>query len=159
MRTVTSLVRCLLLGLATGGRSQSGLGALVLRPPTASRWWFDRLSRTRVARVLAVGAIGGEVVIDKLPITPSRLIPPQLAARVAAGAGVGAIAARRDGGRGLCGLAAGAMVGAVGAAVGSFAGARWRAFAAAKAGGDLPGAFAEDAASLALAFAVVRCGD
>lgn len=91
-----------------------------------------------------------ELVTDQLPSTPSRTVPPQFGARVAAGA--------------LCGAAfgvpagswvAGAVAGAAGAVIGTLGGAAARARLAASFGDDQPAAFVEDAAAVLGAVAVV----
>ncbi|WP_433290839.1 hypothetical protein ACQP2F_23930 [Actinoplanes sp. CA-030573] len=125
------LVRCALLGAATGGRSLTPLAALALR------------HRSRYAAAVAAAALG-ELVADKLPGIPSRVAPAPLAARIVLGALSGAAYAR---GRGA-GPALPAMLGAGGAAAASYAGAWWRAHAT-----GVPAAVAEDAATLAVAYA------
>jgi len=72
------MIEAMLLGAATGMRSTAGLGAVVLtRGPT-----LPSALRGRAAPPVAVLAISSELVIDKLPTTPSRLEPPGLIARV-----------------------------------------------------------------------------
>jgi uncharacterized membrane protein len=83
----------------------------------------------------------GEIAVDKLPITPSRLEPPGLIGRLASGAFAGVVVAGRTG----------AAVGALAALTGSYAGARVR--------GLRPGfstALAEDAVAVGIALAAVR---
>lgn len=133
------LTRALLLGLATGGRSTSGLAALSLtKNPAAgalgSRW----------ARRLAGTAAAGEFVGDKLPQTPSRLEPSGLAPRLVLGAFTGAALTRREGGGVNRALLAGAL-GVLGATAGSRLGLSWRQVATRRFGNDLPGALIEDA--------------
>ena len=94
----------------------------------------------------------GELVNDKLPKTPSRLIPPQFIARIVTSA--------------LCGLAIGfsgngVIVGLVaaiiGAVAGTFGGAKTRSLLATSFGCDLPAALLEDAVALGIAaFALFR---
>jgi len=138
-----SLVRAALLGLATGGRSTSGLTALTLTNPSSAGVLGNRWTRR-----LAAAAATGELLGDKLPRTPSRLQPEGLLPRLACGAAAGAIlASRAGGGRGRATLAAG--LGLLGAAAGSRLGASWRQLAARRFGHDLPGALIEDAWVLA----------
>jgi uncharacterized membrane protein len=88
-----------------------------------------------------VMAAAGELVTDKLPITPSRLEPPALAGRAVSGAITG----------GVIGGRAGLPLGAAAAIAGSYAGARVR--------GNRPGfmtAVLEDAVAVGLALAAVR---
>jgi uncharacterized membrane protein len=134
-----SLVRAALLGLATGGRSTSGLTALTLTNPSSTGLLGNRWTR-RLARTAAAG----EWLGDKLPQTPSRLQPEGLLPRLAGGAAAGAILSRREGGsRGRAVLAG--VLGLLGAAAGSRLGVSWRQQASRRFGRDLPGALLEDA--------------
>jgi uncharacterized membrane protein len=60
----------------------------------------------------------GEIVVDKLPFTPSRLIPGSLVVRTGIGGLAGSLVARAAGLQPI----RGAAIGAVGALVGSYAG-------------------------------------
>jgi len=131
-----TLTKSLLAGLAAGGRSSFGLAAPLLT------------SNATRARVLGMTAVLGEMVVDKLPATPSRLDSGLLAGRVAAGAVGGTTEAARNGHAGLSVVAA--ALGIAGSVAGSVLGAAWREVAADK-GFAWPAAFAEDAASLAVA--------
>ncbi|HST48635.1 hypothetical protein [Jatrophihabitans sp.] len=134
-----SLLRAALLGLATGGRSTSGLAALTLTNPSS-----DGLLGNRWTRRLAGTATAGELLGDKLPQTPSRLQPEGLLPRLACGAVAGAILGSREGGsRRRTALAS--VVGLLGAAAGSRLGVAWRQQADRRFGADLPGALLEDA--------------
>jgi len=128
----SALLRPLLLGVATGARSQLGPAALAWSPPRREDPRPLRLLRTRPGRVAVTLAAAGELVGDKLPRTPSRLSRPVLTAQLVAGAVVGAGAA-------------------------SWAGATARQTLPARTGtSDLPWALAEDATAVALAAAVTR---
>lgn len=142
---MTIFLRSVLIGLATGGRSSLGIATLALTAPdTGSRW------TSRPAKVAAVLAAAGELTVDKLPQTPSRLDPRGQVFRAVAGAAAGAILAQREGnGRSRTVLAG--VLSAAGAWAGAQAGAHWRGLAASKIGPDWPGAIAEDALSVALA--------
>lgn len=130
--------RSLLLGLAAGGRSSLGyLPVAVSSGPTAT--------------TVAAAAVAGEVVADKLPVTPSRLDAAPLMGRVAAGAVGGLAMARRE----RSSVILPAVVGAGGAVIGSVLGAAWREVAA-RHGWSWQAAVAEDAASLAAAWIAVR---
>jgi uncharacterized membrane protein len=133
------LARSALIGVAAGGRSSLGYLAAA------------RLSHRRPVTIAAVAGVATEIVVDKLPSTPSRLEPGPLAGRVAAGAVGGVALARRAGHP----LIAPAIVGGVSAVVGSVVGAAWRDVAA-RRGWTLPGAVTEDVVSLALAWAAMR---
>jgi uncharacterized membrane protein len=94
----------------------------------------------------------GELVNDKLPKTPSRLIPPQFITRIVTSA--------------LCGLAIGLsgngmiiglVAGIIGAVAGTFGGAKATSHLAKTFGRDLPAALLEDAVALGIAaFALFR---
>ena len=153
--TTSALLRPLLLGLATGMRSQLGLAVLVWSEPAGpgDSAALRRL-RSPAGRAAVALAAAGEIVADKLPSTPSRLGPPMLAARLATGAGVGALAANTRDKRAL-GLAA--ALGLAGAAAGSYAGAAYRKALPARTNSpDLPWAVGEDVAAAALAATAVK---
>jgi uncharacterized membrane protein len=139
------LARAALIAAANGSRSLIGLGALALAG--APRGPLHR----RAVRTPLVVASGAELVIDKLPSTPSRLRPAGLAPRVALGAACAAQLWRRDpSARPGATVAVGALGGAL-AFGAAHAGARWRALAATRWGSDLPGAVVEDGVALTLA--------
>ncbi|MBV9593378.1 MAG: DUF4126 domain-containing protein [Actinobacteria bacterium] len=140
------LVLAALTGLVSGGRSMTGPAAVASTTPIFGRSLGAVLARPGVRRPVVVAA-ATEYVLDKLPITPSRLSPAVLAARAVTG-GIGGFAvARRSGPTAL----AGAGVAVAFAIGGSWLGARWRSLAAARFGDDLPGALAEDVVVLGLA--------
>jgi uncharacterized membrane protein len=153
--TSAPLLRPLVLGVVTGLRSQLGLAVLAWSEPASARDTRAlRLLRSTPGRRLAGLAAGSELVIDKLPSTPSRTRPAALAVRVLTGAGVGALAAnsldRRTVGT------AGAL-GAAGALAGSYAGAYYRSIAPARTHTpDLPWAVGEDAVAAGLAATAVK---
>ena len=147
-RASTGLVlRSLVLGLATGGRSSLGIAAPVLtdaRPDGPGV----------LARIGAVSAYVGESVMDKKPGTPSRLEPGPLGGRIAAGGAAGAALAKRDGSN----PSAPAVAGALGSFAGSHVGLAWRTWAASKASpftADWQAALVEDGVSVVLA--LVAC--
>jgi uncharacterized membrane protein len=128
------------LGWACGGRTSFGPAALALTASrTGSRW-------SRLRTLGALGASGGEVVVDKLPNTPSRLRPEVLAGRIVAGAGSAGALARRQ----QQPMLVPAALGAAGAVAGSFAGNLFRRFAATKAP-DWRAAVAEDIVTAGIA--------
>jgi len=137
------VIRPILLGLASGGRSTAGLAALAARahPAGTGPGWGRRA---------ALLAAAGELLVDKLPQTPSRLARPALAGRVLAGAASGAILARGPARSVPATVLAAALAGSA-AWAGAQAGARWRSVSARRFGADWPGAVIEDAAVLALA--------
>jgi hypothetical protein len=92
--------------------------------------------------------------MDKLPSTPSRLQPAALAARVLTGAGIGALAANSSHRR-TVGVAS--LLGAAGAAAGTYAGAYYRRLLPARTHTpDLPWAVGEDAVAAGLAATAVK---
>lgn len=96
--------------------------------------------------VLAIG----ELIIDKLPNTPSRKVPPQFIARILSGSLVGATAGAASGA-----LILGLLAGAVGAIGGTYSGAAVRRRLSLAFGKDLPAALLEDAAAIVLSFLAV----
>ncbi|MGI5242031.1 hypothetical protein [Dactylosporangium sp. CA-139066] len=129
------LVRAALLGASAGARSATPLAAVAA--PRGG--WL---------RGLTGAAALAELVVDKLPRTPSRLAPGPLAGRVVSGALAGGAYARRR----KAGLVAPVLVAAAAALVASHAGARWRAAAARRSLAG-PAAVIEDSAAVALAWA------
>ena len=92
----------------------------------------------------------GEVINDKLPKTPSRLVPSQFGGRVAMGALSGSAIGLSQGH-----LIFGALSGIIGSVVGTLAGAKARAFVAKLFGRDLPAALLEDFLAVALAVVAI----
>jgi uncharacterized membrane protein len=78
------------LGAATGMRSTVALAALILRRNDG----LPAAMRHPAARLAAAIAGASELVIDKLPMTPSRLEPPGLAGRVVSASLAAAVLAR-----------------------------------------------------------------
>jgi uncharacterized membrane protein len=155
-----------LIGFATGLRSATPIaavaravtaGEIALPPP------FANLARPRVATAMTVASLG-ELVVDKLPFTPSRLERRGLIFRSVAGAASGACVAAAQGRPAW----RGALPGLLGALAGSFAGYRARTFlthVALQAGErhrwppaatQVGVAVAEDAASVGLSLWVLR---
>jgi uncharacterized membrane protein len=143
------LARSLALGLASGMRSSLGFGVPGLRGVRESGF-------TPATTIRALG-IGGELIVDKLPKTPSRLAPPGLAARFVSGA-AGALQLASHAGAAPTSRVAAVVIGVAGAAGGAYGGAAWRRAAASSGGGrpDWQGALLEDAVALNLAFAASR---
>lgn len=173
-----SLVRSALAGLATGGRTFSGISALVASVPPGTTSQPDAtLAKPQAQAVLGLLA-AGEAVADKLPFAPSRLDFPGLQGRVLFGAACGVIIARRSatvpGAAAFSDAASGAavapgrpavppaqvavcaVVGAAAAVAGSYGGSRFRTWASGRTGHDWIGAFVEDAAVVALTVAAVK---
>jgi uncharacterized membrane protein len=136
-----------LAGAATGLRSTVGLGALAETGSSGLPTPFTMPA----ARVAAGLAVTGELVVDKLPNTPSRLDPPGLLARVALGSVAGAVIARAS----ERPLLPAAMVGAVAAVVSARVGHDLRQRAARRVP-PLAAAVAEDVVAIGFATAAAR---
>ncbi|MYV97949.1 hypothetical protein GT354_06580, partial [Streptomyces sp. SID3343] len=74
---MSGLVRAVLVGAATGGRSQAGIAAVYLGASS---------SAGPITRLTVASAAIGELIADKRPTTPSRLTPAGFFPRVALGA-------------------------------------------------------------------------
>lgn len=133
--------RAFFLGWACGGRASFGPAALTLTATGGS----PAVRALGSAGALACAA--GECVVDKLPITPSRLASGPLGGRIVSGAASAVVLARRNDRPVLLP----AVCGAAGAAAGSFAGAAWRRRAAERVP-DWQAALVEDVATTALAW-------
>lgn len=83
----------------------------------------------------------GELVSDQLPNTPSRKVPPQFVARIALGGAAGALLLPGS-------WIVGAVLGAIGAVIGTLGGAEARARLAKSFGADRPAALLEDAVAI-----------
>jgi uncharacterized membrane protein len=93
-----------------------------------------------------------ELVVDKLPKTPSRKQLPSFVIRILSGGLVGATVGAAGGQ-----LVAGLVLGAVGGIIGTLSGSAARAKLGAAFGRDLPAALLEDLAAAAIAiFSVLR---
>lgn len=144
----TTSTRAFVIGLTGGSRAATPLAALALahgRKDMAGPWQQWWLFRSPVGRGLLVAAAVGELVGDKLPATPSRIAFPGILGRIASGAVAGAALGSLEHSR--TGAGAGAVLGGIGALLGSFAGFGLRALL----GKQLPDpvvALAEDAAAI-----------
>jgi uncharacterized membrane protein len=122
MAKTVSPARVILLGMLTGGRAATPLAMLALdhdRRSLAGAWQQWPVFRSPVGRGILFAAAAGELIGDKLPMTPSRIAPAGLVGRAAAGAFLGA-AVGTIGKQDL--RFSGAVFGAAGALVGSFVG-------------------------------------
>lgn len=141
----------IVIGITAGLRAMTPLAAV-----SWGAWlgWID-LSATPAAflgNIIAVIIITllalVELVTDQLPNTPSRKVPMQFGARVVLGALTGALLLPGN-------WIIGALLGAIGAVIGTYLGADIRARLAKAFGRDLPAALIEDVVAVALAFLVV----
>ena len=144
-------VLAILIGVAAGLRAVTPIAAISWG---AYLGWID-LSATPLAflgNIIAVIIITllaiAELVSDQLPNTPSRKAPVQFGTRIVLGALAGALLMPAS-------WIIGAILGAVGAVLGTLGGAELRARLARAFGRDLPAALVEDAAAIILAFVVV----
>jgi uncharacterized membrane protein len=83
-------VGSVLLGAASGARGQLGVATVVARSDPS----LPGIFRQPWTRRLLVAAAAGELVVDKLPNTPSRLEPAGLAGRLVLGATAAGLFAR-----------------------------------------------------------------
>ena len=148
-------INAFFIGTASGLRTLIGLAAISWAAHfgilSLSHTWLAFLGYTFTPYILTVLAIG-ELVNDKLPKTPSRLIPPQFIARIVTSALCG-LAIGLSGNGMIIGLVAGIM----GAVAGTFGGAKARSLLSRAFGRDLPAALLEDAVALGIAaFALFR---
>lgn len=143
----------LLIGVIAGLRAMTA--------PAAVAWaaylgWID-LSATPFAfmgyawtpwifTVLAVV----ELITDQLPSTPSRTVPVQFGTRIVSGALCGACLGAPGGN-----LVVGALLGAIGAVIGTLGGRSVRGSLAASFGKDPPAALIEDAVAVIGALLIV----
>ena len=151
--------RALLLGFVTGLRSQVPVALLAIESqqgrfdPGAGRLARRFSSSEGVAGSLV--AFAGELVADKLPITPRRTTSGPFLQRLATGATIGAAVHYDAGQPRLLGVA----LGAAGAGAGAWAGTRARVFVAERTSLPAPliGAL-EDLVAVGLAYAVITAG-
>jgi uncharacterized membrane protein len=142
-------INAFLIGFASGLRALIGLAAVSWAVHFGilplDHTWLAFLGYAVTPYILTLMAIA-ELVNDKLPKTPSRLIPPQFVTRIVTSA--------------LCGLAIGLsghgmiiglVAGVVGAVAGTLGGAKARSLLAKTFGRDLPAALLEDAVAFGIA--------
>lgn len=143
-------VFALLIGVVAGLRAMTPLAAISW---AAYLGWIDfagtqlsfigALPTVIILTILAIG----ELVTDQLPKTPSRKVPVQFGARIVLGALCGALLPGN--------WIIGAILGAVGAVIGTHGGAEARSRLAASFGKDQPAALIEDAVAIIAALLIV----
>lgn len=106
------LARSMTAGFAAGLRSQVPFAALAWKG-SGLPWLQGRWGK-RIATTSALG----ELVVDKLPVVPSRIERAPLVGRIGFGAAAGALTAKEAGATWATGAAAGAGAALVGAYVG-----------------------------------------
>ncbi len=148
------LISAFVLGIACGLRAIVGLAAVSWAANSQElplqETWLSFLGNRFTPYITSFLALG-EIINDKLPKTPSRLVPPQFGARIVMGALTGTAIGLSRGH-----LAIGIVAGIIGSVVGTLAGSKARAFAAKLFGRDLPAALLEDVLAIALAFVALR---
>jgi uncharacterized membrane protein len=143
----------ILIGIVSGLRSMIGPAAVS---------WAARLGRLDLSQtplaflgyaftpwILTIFVLG-ELVVDKLPTTPSRKAPMGFGGRIATGGLSGAAIGAADGG-----LLVGAIAGIIGAVIGTLGGSAFRARLAAAFGSDRPAALIEDAVAIGGAYLIM----
>jgi uncharacterized membrane protein len=142
-------INAFLIWTASGLRALIGLAAVSWAAHFGilplGHTWLAFLGYAFTPYILTLMAIG-ELVNDKLPKTPSRLIPPQFITRIVTSALCG-LAIGLSGNGMITGLVAGIM----GAVTGTFGGAQARSLLARTFGRDLPAALLEVAVALGIA--------
>ncbi|HET8898722.1 MAG TPA: DUF4126 family protein [Rhodanobacteraceae bacterium] len=143
----------LLIGVIAGLRAMTPVAVL----SCAARMGWLPLQGTPLAFMgyavtpwLLVLAALGELVNDKLPRTPSRMIPMQFGTRLVTGAWAGATLTATHGA-----LWPGLIIGALGAGLGTWSGHRARRALALAFHNDLPAALLEDVVAIVGAVMIV----
>ena len=111
--------------------------------------WLHFFSHPVTPWVFTVLAIG-ELITDQLPSTPSRTVPVQFGTRLLSGGVCGAAIGLSAGS-----LWAGAVLGVIGAVIGTLGGRAVRAQLATRFGRDRPAALIEDAVAIGGAFLIL----
>ncbi len=150
----TVIIPAFIIGIACGLRAIVGLAAVSWAAScqhlALEETWLSFLGKRFTPFIISFMALG-ELVADKLPKTPSRLVPPQFGARVVMGATSGGAIGLSEGY-----FAIGLIAGIAGSVAGTFAGSKVRALVAKLFGRDLPAALLEDVIAIALAFVALR---
>ncbi|WP_375452732.1 DUF4126 family protein [uncultured Devosia sp.] len=141
----------LLLGVVAGLRAATPIAAISLAAYLG--WldftvtWYSFLGSLPTVIILVILAIV-ELVGDQLPATPSRKVPTQFGTRVIMGAIAGALLLQGN-------WIVGAIIGAIGAVLGTLGGAEVRTRLARAFGRDLPAGLLEDAIAVVAALLIV----
>ena len=151
---MTVLLLAILIGIIAGLRSMTA--PAVVSWAARLGWihlnssWLAFLGYSWTPWILSIAAIG-ELIVDKLPSTPSRKMPPSFAFRMVSGAISGAAI-----GISHSSLLLGLIGGAVGAVIGTLGGAAARSALARILGRDLPAALLEDAVAIIGAILILK---
>ena len=148
------LILGILIGIVAGLRSMTAPAvvswAVRLGWIHVNSTWLTFLGYSWTPWILSIASIG-ELIVDKLPSTPSRKAPPSFAFRIVSGSISGAAIGISRGS-----LVLGIIGGAIGAVIGTLGGAAVRSSLAAKFGRDLPAALLEDALAVVGAVLILR---
>src|SRR5690606_37150178 len=151
---LSTALRAILLGAATGMRSMTGLAAIALTTPRGAHpAWVGRLGGRWGCGLTSLAA-AGELLTDKSPELSSRLESPLFGHRLTMGAVNAGVLAKREGAR----LAVPVALAVAGAAGATYLGVRWRTFAQ-RRGRATAGAVVEDLTAIGLAAAATRRAD
>ena len=149
--------RALLAGVSAGLRSMTPGGVMARTrddAPARTGWKDWPMVRSSVGRSVLQLAWIGELVGDKLPVTPPRTEPGSLTGRIVTGALTGL--AITSGVQGAAPKMTGILAGGTGALAGSYGGYAGRTFLTEKLKlPDLPGALLEDALAFSLAYRAI----
>ena len=151
---MTVLILGILIGIIAGLRSMTA--PAVVSWAARLGWihlnssWLAFLGYAWTPWILSFAAVG-ELVVDKLPTTPSRKMPPSFAFRIVSGSISGAAIGISRGS-----LSLGIIGGAIGAVIGTVGGAAVRSALARIFGKDLPAALLEDTIAIAGAILILK---
>lgn len=148
------IILALLIGIMAGLRSMMAPAVLAWAAylgwlPLQTTW--AAFMAHSITPFIFTGLAIIELIMDKLPTTPSRKSPPSFAARIISGAFSGSVLGAAVGTT-LVGLVAGA----IGSVLGTLGGYEFRTRLAKATGHDVPNALLEDGIALAGAFLIVR---
>ena len=148
------IILALLIGIVAGLRSMMAPAVLAWAAylgwlPLQTTW--AAFMAHSITPFIFTGLAIIELIMDKLPTTPSRKSPPSFAARIISGAFSGSVLGAAVGTT-LIGLVAGA----IGSVLGTLGGYEFRTRLAKATGHDVPNALLEDGIALAGAFLIVR---
>jgi uncharacterized membrane protein len=145
-------VLALAIGIVGGLRAMMPLAAIAWAARLGSLelggTWLSFLGHAVTPWICTVLALG-ELVTDQLPSTPSRTVPVQFGTRILVGALCGGAICMHPS------FAVGAILGIVGAVIGTLGGRAARAKLATSFGSDRPAAFSEDGVAIASAIVIV----
>lgn len=140
----------LLIGIVAGLRAATPIAAISLGAYLGwidfTGTWVSFLGSLPAVIILVILAIV-ELIGDQLPSTPSRKVPMQFGARIVMGAIAGALLPGN--------WIVGAILGAIGAVLGTLGGAEVRSMLAKALGRDLFAALIEDIVAVAAALLIV----